>query len=396
MTKYDLVFEGGGAKGMVFVGACEELFGRGNSFDRLLGTSAGAITATLLAAGYTTEEMLAALVEKENGKPVFAGFMGEPPPFSDQELRDGGLQALLAGIELNFLPDMLEKKIDALLVKALAGDSRFRHVMALVDRGGWYAADRFVTWLENKLDSGSWKGAKRAFSRATLSQLHEKTGVELSLVATDTTDGRILVLNHRTAPACPIVWAVRMSMSIPLVWDEVTWREEWGPYLERDITRHLVVDGGVLSNFPIELFISAEKHVTSLMGSKRDSPVLGMLIDEELGVPGPKWKPVTISIKPGELRTVQRLGRLVDAATRAHDKMVLEQNQHLVVRLPAKGYGTTEFDMTDQRRDALVAAGRLAMKQYLDSPGGLVLPTKTGARGAATNPADRIALGILQ
>ena len=55
--KYDLVFEGGGAKGMVFVGACEEFFRRGHSFDRLLGTSAGAITATLLAVGYTPEEI---------------------------------------------------------------------------------------------------------------------------------------------------------------------------------------------------------------------------------------------------------------------------------------------------------------------------------------------------
>ena len=34
--KYDLVFEGGGAKGMVFVGACEEFFGRGHSFAHAL------------------------------------------------------------------------------------------------------------------------------------------------------------------------------------------------------------------------------------------------------------------------------------------------------------------------------------------------------------------------
>jgi predicted acylesterase/phospholipase RssA len=61
--KYDLVFEGGGAKGMVFVGACAEFFRRGHEFDRLLGTSAGAITAALLAAGYPPDEMLAALTE---------------------------------------------------------------------------------------------------------------------------------------------------------------------------------------------------------------------------------------------------------------------------------------------------------------------------------------------
>jgi NTE family protein len=70
--KYDLVFEGGGAKGIVFVGACEELCRRGHSFDLLLGTSAGAITATLLTAGYTPEELLEALTEKEGGKSVTA------------------------------------------------------------------------------------------------------------------------------------------------------------------------------------------------------------------------------------------------------------------------------------------------------------------------------------
>jgi len=37
-------------------------------------------------------------------------------------------------------------------------------------------------------------------------------------------------------------------MSIPLVWDEVVWQKEWGAYLGRDLTGHLVVDGGVLSN----------------------------------------------------------------------------------------------------------------------------------------------------
>ncbi len=57
---------------MVFAGACEEFFKRGHTFNPLLGTSAGATTATLLAAGYTPEEMLAALVEKgEDGKSVF-------------------------------------------------------------------------------------------------------------------------------------------------------------------------------------------------------------------------------------------------------------------------------------------------------------------------------------
>lgn len=56
--KYDLIFEGGGAKGMVLVGAYEEFVRRGHTAGQLLGTLAGAITATLVAAGYTPAEIL--------------------------------------------------------------------------------------------------------------------------------------------------------------------------------------------------------------------------------------------------------------------------------------------------------------------------------------------------
>ena len=52
---------------------------------------------------------------------------------------------------------------------------------------------------------------------------------------------------------------------------------------------------------------------------------------------------------------MQRILRLVDTATTAHDKMVVDAFSHLVVRLPAKSYGTTEFDMGDERSAALVA-----------------------------------------
>ena len=106
--KYDLVFEGGGAKGMVFVGAYAEFAQRGHTFGRLLGTSAGAITAVLIAAGYTPTEMLHALNEREDGKPVFAGFMGEPAPFSDEEIRSSAIRDLMRNIDLKFVPGFLE------------------------------------------------------------------------------------------------------------------------------------------------------------------------------------------------------------------------------------------------------------------------------------------------
>jgi NTE family protein len=388
---YDVVFEGGGAKGIAFVGGCAELLARGHTFDRMLGTSAGAITATLLAAGYTTDEMLAALVEKENGKPVFAGFMGKPPPFTSEEIRSSAVRKLLDDVDLGFLPDFIERKLDDKIADAMGRSHRFRHLLALVERGGWFAADRFVTWLETHLDTGTFKGEPRRMSKLTLAGFFERTDVDLSMVATDTTAGDLLVLNHHTAPDCPVVRAVRMSMSIPLVWDEVVWHASWGPYLGRDIAGHVVVDGGVLSNFPIELFISDAPEVVRRMGPKRSNEILGLLIDERVEVPVSKGIFVDVNVDPKELRIVRRLRALVDTATSAHDKMVMDEYASLVVHLPAKGYGTTEFDMTDARREALVHAGRTAMAAHLDAPG----PNAAALGGTATGQVDRVAKRLL-
>ena len=379
---FDLVFEGGGAKGIVFVGAVQEFEARGHRADRLLGTSAGAITATLLAAGYTSREMLAALDEKENGKPAFVGFMGIPGPFTEKEVAESATMDFLRAIDLPLVPEFVERQFDGALATLLGKSEKYRHLFSFVERGGWYAADRFRSWLADKLDSGELAGKPRRFGSMTLAELHAATGRELSLVAADTSSQRILVLNHRTAPRCPVVWAARMSMSIPFVWQEVEWQRDWGPYRGRDIAGHMVVDGGVLSNFPIELLVSGERHVTDIMGEKRSRNVMGLLIDETLEVPNAPAPTGDASASAfGRLRTIGRLKRLVDTITTAHDKEIIESLSRLVVRMPARGYGTTEFDMTEERRAALVEAGRGAMRKHLEKPA--LEATRSAAEGAA-------------
>lgn len=148
--QYDLVFEGGGAKGMAFVGACEELFDRGHTFGRLLGTSAGAITATLLAAGYKPDEMRNVLTEMKDGVPVFSTFMGLPRAFTDAEIEAGATLKLLRGIDFTFVPNRMESTIDLEIAKALARNESTRPAVALIERGGWYSADAFVAWLREK------------------------------------------------------------------------------------------------------------------------------------------------------------------------------------------------------------------------------------------------------
>jgi NTE family protein len=50
----------------------------------------------------------------------------------------------------------------------------------------------------------------------------------------------------------------------------------------------------------------------------------------------------------------------------ANDKGYIEDHAKFVCRLPAKGYGTTEFGMSDARLQALVQAGYDAMIAHLD------------------------------
>lgn len=63
--KLDMVFEGGGAKGIAFLGALAELERRGMEPDRIVGTSAGAIFATLLAAGFDAKSLRKAVARRD-------------------------------------------------------------------------------------------------------------------------------------------------------------------------------------------------------------------------------------------------------------------------------------------------------------------------------------------
>jgi predicted acylesterase/phospholipase RssA len=67
-----------------------------------------------------------------------------------------------------------------------------------------------------------------------------------------------------------------------------------------------------------------------------------------------------------KLRTVQRVFRLIDTMSSAHDKQLIAANEDLICRVPAKTYGTMEFDMTDERKERLIDGGRKAMEKHLE------------------------------
>jgi predicted acylesterase/phospholipase RssA len=353
MAQFDVVFEGGGAKGSSFVGALTALKEAGHSTRRLIGTSAGAITATLLAAGYTPQEMLDAVNEKLNGKPRFSTFMDHPRPSDFDQLQKDASDTMRA-LELLHVPMFAGH----MLLNMLLETPLYPTLFSTVECGGVFAGVAFLGWLQEKL------AVKGIAATDTLATVFDKTQVDLSLVASDTTDMEMLVLNHRTAPGVPVAWAVRMSMSIPLVWREVAWQESWGLYRGRSKKGNVIVDGGVLSNFPIRLI---DECVPEIMGDTDPNGALnlGLLLDETLPVPGvtPGHPPLPLN----EMRVVQRLTRLMDTMMGAQDNEEMRQHASEICRLPVKGYGTTEFDMADAKLQALVQGGRSALETHLGS-----------------------------
>jgi NTE family protein len=192
---------------------------------------------------------------------------------------------------------------------------------------------------------------------------------------------------------------------VPLLWEEVVWRTEWGPYntwdskseqlTPNEMTGHEIVDGGLLSNFPIALFMASRADVDAVVGSAKAKNVLGLLIDESLPVPDRPSRPAPTGLAAavGGLAVFRRLSQLANTATCAHDNMAKALFAANVVRLPAGGYGTTQFDMTDAEREALIAAGRNAMRAFLatqtvlEGEGGEIDLSVSAAAQAAANAA---------
>lgn len=409
--QYDLVFQGGGAKGMAFVGAMEVFEQRKHTFRRLVGTSAGAINAALIAAGYSAKDMSDALNETmDDGRPVFESFMAPPTmdEISGVKLNDSLIMNLLKEmselikIKRFDLPDLLkwlqQQVIDnssLAMIKTmldLTGLEGLKHysgqIYSLVELGGFYSAANFVQWLERKLNEKD-----PSFGGATLGTFYKKTKHDLSLCVTDITGAKLLVLNHRTAPDLPLIWAVRMSMSIPYVWPPVTWLSTWGTYTqgktESVLTGHRIIDGGALSNFALNLTTTTGPAVRAVMANdpnideadfaqfNAQAPTIGFMLDSSLEVPGAGEAPKSAGLMAGLEATnkwlqdhapatnmISTSGDIMSTMMMGNDNFVLASEEDSVCRLPVGNIGTLEFDMSPQRKTALVAAANKATESF--------------------------------
>lgn len=204
MAQADAVFEGGGVKGIGLVGAVAAVEEAGYVFENLAGTSAGSIVAALLAVGYTGAELKGVLQRLDYN-----------------DFKDEGLLDKLPGVG-----------------KALSIGFEY----------GIYEGEFFESWFEDLLRA---KG-KTKFGDVRTTFPEEKYRYKVQVIAADITDRALLVLPGALRQfgydpdEFSISRAVRMSMSIPLFFEPVKLQDSSG-------RAHFIVDGGVLSNYPIWL-----------------------------------------------------------------------------------------------------------------------------------------------
>jgi predicted acylesterase/phospholipase RssA len=419
---FDVAFRGGGMKGVAYVGALEKLLEGGKrDIRRLVGSSAGAIFATCLTAGYSSEEMREVVFPKK-GPPPFAALLKPPGkgtevPANVQE--DDALRAAwekifkedgIAGVNNRLVPFLLEGRLPGPFSKLSPKDKGLLAVLGVKEGrdkitsqaqgaipglaslalAGAACDDKpFVDWMAGLIRAKLFRGEdeevglKKA-KALTLKQFHQQIPKkdplrQLSLVATDTDWQRLLLLNDHTAPRLPVVRAVRMSMSIPFVWPEVVWQCEWGDYPDpvtgeptSEVHGHRIVDGGVLSNFPLRFLLDKareEAYFGKAAGGGPKVSAIGLLLDSGKVVPErpsgeerpPRSNLVTRSAAYGTF------SRLLETLTDSSDNETVRQHEDKVCRIGTKGFHGLNFDMSRDDLERLVNSGRCAMSSFLAS-----------------------------
>lgn len=288
----DGVFAGGGVKGFAFIGALEELEKRNYRFKRVAGTSAGALVASLIMAGYTSEE-LRDLMEELDPQTLL-----DPTPWTQH------------------FPMLLKW-------------------LGVYWGLGLYKGNRLEEWLGEKLAA---KGIR------TFNDLPKKS---LRIVASDLTRGQLLVIPddlhvYGIIPETfPIARAVRMSCSLPYFFQPVK-------LFDKNGETAIIVDGGILSNFPMWLFRREERV-------KR--PLLGFQLNPE-----PNDTRNTID------NALELYSSVFETMQKGHDARYVEKHkQENVVFIPVNRIKTTSFSLTKDDRKRLAQLGRDATQNYLKS-----------------------------
>lgn len=277
--KYDIVFDGGGVKGIALIGALERVKQEGISIDRVAGTSAGAVAAALVAAGYSLAEVRDILWTKD---------------FND-----------FANITI-----FLKRKWRIIFSRY------FFDLLSLFFSGSGYGVfdtKKLYIWIKNLL-------ARKGVTD------FKSVPFYLRVFAVDVLRQRLLQFDKDICPDLEVAEAVRMSMSLPLF------------FKARIKEKALIVDGGILANYPIDTFSDKDKLI-STVGFK--------LISEDQTLP-----------ESFPRNIFAYLMRIFETMQIAHERIHVEEAKWAkTIPIPTGNIPIIKFDLTEEEKQFLWKSG---------------------------------------
>ncbi|MGY0693016.1 patatin-like phospholipase family protein [Virgibacillus sp. FSP13] len=291
--KIDVVFSGGGVKAYAFLGALTSIEEYKHDLERVAGTSAGAIVAGFLAARYRLAEIEQLMDELDLKK-----FLDQPKIS-------------------NYIP--------------------FSKWLFLYFQMGLYKGDKLENWLYEHL------AAKNVY---TFSDLKEGY---LKVVVSDLSLGKLVVIPDDLERVYgidpkyfPVAKAIRMSAGFPYFF-----MPKKLPGKTKD--KSIIVDGGLLSNFPLWIFDNGD-------AAKR--PVLGVKL--------------SASIKDYQPRKIKNafdmFHALFSTMKQAHDSRYISKSQkNNIIFIPVENIESTNFSITDQTKTNLIESGKKQAEQFLQN-----------------------------
>ncbi len=313
--KADLVMEGGGVKGIALVGAVSVLEEHGYTFPRIAGTSAGSIVGALMAAGKSAGQLHDIMKATDFRR------------FQDRSFLDR-IPVVGKGV-------------------SLLGDQ------------GIYEGKYFKQWLREQLP-----GDRQAFAGLRLppdpnSTLAEHERYRLVVMASDVSLRRVVRLpwHYKSVYGLPadkqsVVDAVRASMSIPFFFEPVQ-LEHARDGDDDDVRRSTLVDGGMLSNFPVEVFDRSD-------GAAPRWPTFGIKLSsrpDARRIPKVPNGPLSLTLA------------MIATMTSWYDGMHIDRPEVCArtIFVDTFGISATSFDLTPAQQDRLYESGRAAATRFLAS-----------------------------
>ncbi|HEY9053948.1 MAG TPA: patatin-like phospholipase family protein [Rectinemataceae bacterium] len=340
MAYKNLVFKGGGVRGIAYLGALRAFYEAGGmkNVRRVAGTSAGAITAVLASIFPDDFHALEAAAESLDYSRI--------PSEKDEPLP-----------EASGKPDAKSNDERGFAALGLVKSAQCLH--RLVHEKGWYSSSYFYAWLKATIAS-RFTVPKRAYTFADFRDAGIHTGrqafPDLYVTGTDISNRKPRLFSWETTPDMEVAEAVRISMSIPLFFEskEFAYPGTSSP--------QVFSDGGVMWNYPLGAFDEPAYQGKGAKGPNPDTLGFFLYTSNEDG-----YKPIR--------SLVDYIGALFESLLLVQDRLVLmdESQTSRSILIDDCGISQTQFDIAPKDADyeRLVASGYAAAKAFLERSSGL-------------------------